>query len=297
MRYHGKALIIGYLRKGGVEASENHRELTERIGKKFKVLKRIMPSLMAVVLTGLLIGCSETEVAKVEKTEKPEKPTTMDRAVFAWEGVDKDGLEIIEKYDINTVLLDYNHSKDIKKLRSFNTTILAGDSSWDADDLKKVVEEVAELKADGVVFDIESDYAALASNLEELDVELENENTENTDIPVYVCIPFWLDTQAGGEVLLERIIKATDGMFVMNYYRSDEMSQVECEYSMAKVYGKQNWTIYELQPVGMYDLKDYNTYHNQGLAAVEENYRKMFWDTEVGLAFHTLEMNIGVRHH
>ena len=247
------------------------------------MLKRIILPLMAVVLMGLLIGCSETEIAKAD----PEKPTTMDRAVFAWEGVDKDGLEIIEKYDINTVLLDYNHSRDIKKLRSFNTMILAGDSSWDADDLKRVVEEAAELKADGVVFDIESDYATLASSLEELRDELQESNTE---FPVYVCIPFWLDTQDGGEALVERIIKATNGVFVMNYYRSDERAQVEYEYNLAKAYGKAIWTIYELQPVGMYDLKDYNTYHDLGLAAVEENYQKMFSDTEVGLAFHTLEM-------
>ena len=247
------------------------------------MLKRIILPLMAVVLMGLLIGCSETEIAKAD----PEKPTTMDRAVFAWEGVDKDGLEIIEKYDINTVLLDYNHSTDIKKLRSFNTMILAGDSSWDADDLKRVVEEAAELKADGVVFDIESDYATLASSLEELRDELQESNTE---FPVYVCIPFWLDTQDGGKALVERIIKATNGVFVMNYYRSDERAQVEYEYNLAKAYGKAIWTIYELQPVGMYDLKDYNTYHDLGLAAVEENYQKMFSDTEVGLAFHTLEM-------
>ena len=238
---------------------------------------------MTVVLMGLLIGCSETEIAKAD----PEKPTTMDRAVFAWEGVDKDGLEIIEKYDINTVLLDYNHSRDIKKLRSFNTMILAGDSSWDADDLKKVVKEAAELKADGVVFDIEDDYAALASNLEELRDELENNELM---LSIYVCIPFWLDTQSGGKALLERIIKATDGVFVMNYYRENERAQAECEYSLAKEYGKAIWTIYELQPVGMYDLEDYNTYYDLGLAAVEQNYQKMFSDTDVGLAFHTLEM-------
>ena len=238
---------------------------------------------MTVVLMGLLIGCSETEIAKAD----PEKPTTMDRAVFAWEGVDKDGLEIIEKYDINTVLLDYNHSRDIKKLRSFNTMILAGDSSWDADDLKKVVKEAAELKADGVVFDIEGDYAALASNLEELRDELENNELL---LSVYVCIPFWLDTQSGGKAILERIIKATDGVFVMNYYRENERAQAECEYSLAKEYGKAIWTIYELQPVGMYDLEDYNTYYDLGLAAVEQNYQKMFSDTDVGLAFHTLEM-------
>lgn len=232
---------------------------------------------------GLLIGCNETEVAKA-------KPESMDRAVFAWEGVDKDGLEIIEKYDINTVLLDYNHSKDIKKLRSFNTMILAGDSSWNADDLKRVVEAAAELKADGVVFDIESDYATLAANLEKLENELEELENEEPTLPVYVCIPFWLDTQAGGKALVERIIKTTDGVFVMNYYRSDERAQVECEYNLAKEYGKAIWTIYELQPVGMYDLKVYNTYHDLGIRAVEQNYREMFSDTDVGLAFHTLEM-------
>ena len=165
--------------------------------------------------------------------------------------------------------------------------ILAGDSSWDADDLKKVVKEAAELKADGVVFDIEGDYAALASNLEELRDELENNELM---LSVYVCIPFWLDTQSGGKALLERIIKATDGVFVMNYYRENERAQAECEYSLAKEYGKAIWTIYELQPVGMYDLEDYNTYYDLGLAAVEQNYQKMFSDTDVGLAFHTLEM-------
>ncbi len=56
-----------------------------------------------------------------------EKPKAMDRAVFAWEGVDRKGLKVLEEHDINTVLLDYNHSKDIKKLRSYNTLILAGD--------------------------------------------------------------------------------------------------------------------------------------------------------------------------
>ena len=79
-------------------------------------------------------------------------------------------------------------------------------------------------------------------------------------------------------------------MFVMNYYRENEQKQIDTEYGLAKEYGKAIWTVYELQPVGMYDLKVYNTYHNQGIAAVEENYRKMFWDTEVGIAFHTLEM-------
>ena len=242
-----------------------------------------MKKILILLLLVILAGCSR----KVEKIEENEKVEKMDRAVFAWEGVDDEGLDVIQKYGINTILLDYNHLSDLSTLSSYHTFILAGSPEWGVAEMTKVVEEAKKLKVDGVVFDIESDYAALAANLEELQNELQE---SNTDFPVYVCIPFWLDTQSGGEVLVERIIKATDGVFVMNYYRSDERAQAECEYSLAKAYGKATWTIYELQPVGMYDLKDYNTYHDLGIGAVEDNYKEQFSGTEVGIAFHNLEM-------
>ena len=235
-------------------------------------LKEILILLLLVVLA----GCS----GKVEKIEENEKVEKMDRAVFAWEGVDDEGLEVIQKYGINTILLDYNHLSDLSTLSSYHTFILAGSPEWGVAEMTKVVEEAEKLKADGVVFDIESGYEELVTNLEKLD----------TDFPVYVCIPFWLDTQSGGEVLVERIIKATDGVFVMNYYRSDERAQAECEYSLAKAYGKATWTIYELQPVGMYGLEEYNTYYSEGVEAVEENYKEQFSGTDVGIAFHNLEM-------
>ena len=260
-------------------------------GKYIKDKVRKLKKILILLLLVILVGCS----GKVEKIEENEKVEKMDRAVFAWEGVDDEGLDVIQKYGINTILLDYNHLSDLSTLSSstqpllasYNIFILAGSPEWGVAEMAKVVEEAEKLKADGVVFDIESNYATLAANLEELQDELQE---SNTDLPVYVCIPFWLDTQSGGEVLVERIIKATDGVFVMNYYRSDERAQAECEYSLAKAYGKATWTIYELQPVGMYDLKDYNTYHDLGIGAVEDNYKEQFSGTEVGIAFHNLEM-------
>ena len=49
-------------------------------------------------------------------------------------------------------------------------------------------------------------------------------------------------------------------------------------------------TAYELQPVGEYGLEEYNTYHDDGLDAVEKNYEEQFGGTDVGIAFHNLNM-------
>lgn len=250
-------------------------------------MKKIIPLLL---MAALLLGCSGkdkgVEAGKVEGVEKSEK---MDRAVFAWEGVDKEGLDIIRKYEINTILLDYNHRSDFSKLAAYHTLILAGSPEWGSDEMTKVVEESEALNAEGIVFDIESDYAALANNLEKLD----------TEFPVYVCIPYWLDElekgnelvgDESGKEVVERIIKSTDGVFVMNYYKGEEGEQINTEKQLAEENKKQIWTIYELQPPGVYDLKEYNTYYSDGIAAVEENYKDQFSGTEVGIAFHNLEM-------
>ncbi len=261
--------------------------------------KKIVPLLLTTVL---LTGCSgnkektegtekikKSETEKTEETGKVEKVKEMDRAVFAWEGVDEEGLDLIRKYEINTVLLDYNHTSDFPILASYTTFVLAGSPEWGSDEMKKVAEEAETLGADGVVFDIENDYATLADNLENL----------NTSFPVYVCIPFWLDDlekgneQVGdesGKEVVERIIKFTDGVFVMNYYKGEEGKQAEFELKLARQNRKKIWTIYELQPPGVYDLKEYNTYYSDGIAAVEENYKEQFSGTEVGVAFHNLEM-------
>lgn len=250
-----------------------------------------MKKILILLLLVVLAGCSG-KVEKIEENEKVEtnKTEKMDRAVFAWEGVDDEGLEVIRKYGINTILLDYNHLSDLSTLSSsYHTFILAGSPEWGVAEMTKVVEEAEKLKADGVVFDIESGYEELVTNLEKLD----------TDFPVYVCIPFWLDTLEAGEELVadksgkeivERIIKATDGVFVLNYYKGEERKQTNTEEGLAQQYKKKMWTVYELQPVGMYGLEEYNTYYSEGIEAVEENYKEQFSGTDVGIAFHNLEM-------
>ena len=207
----------------------------------------------------MLSGC-----VKEEKTVK--------RAVFAWNGVETEDRVILDKYQIDTIFMDTNH---YSSLSDYNIYVLAGDPSWRADDMQKVVDEAEEKRADGILFDIENDYTLLASDLSLLDSHL----------PIYVCIPFWLD-----EDVQDGIIKESDGIVVMNYSKGNERQNIRKTIEMADEYGKTILTAYELQPVGEYGLEDYNTYNEDGLQAVEENYKEQFSGTDVGIAYHNLDM-------
>ena len=219
-------------------------------------LKRILVLCLVILM---MAGC-----AKEEKTVK--------RAVFAWEGVEEADEQLLENYRIDTIFMDINHYSSIP---GYNIYLLAGDSSWRADDMQKVVEEAEKKRADGVLFDIEGDYVTLASDLSFLD----------SSIPIYVCMPFWLE-----EELQEQIIKAVDGVVVMNYSKGNERKNIKEEMAMADQYDKAILTAYELQPVGEYVLQEYNTYNEDGLDAVEKNYNEQFGGTDVGIAFHNLNM-------
>mgnify|MGYP003468804412 CR=1 FL=1 len=89
----------------------------------------------------MLSGC-----VKEEKTVK--------RAVFAWNGVETEDRVILDKYQIDTIFMDINHYSSIS---NYNIFVLAGDPSWRANDMQKVVDDAEEKRADGVIFDIEGD--------------------------------------------------------------------------------------------------------------------------------------------
>lgn len=219
-------------------------------------LKRILVLCLVVLM---LVGC-----AKEEKT--------VNRAVFAWEGAEEADKQLLENYRIDTIFMDINHYSSIP---GYNIYLLAGDLSWGVDDMQKVVEEAEEKRADGVLFDIEGNYVTLASDLSILE----------SDLPIYVCMPFWLE-----EELQVQIIKEVDGVVVMNYSKGNERLNIQKAIEIAEKYGKVILTAYELQPVGEYGLEEYNTYHDYGLDAVEKNYEEQFGGTDVGIAFHNLNM-------
>ena len=209
----------------------------------------------------MIAGC-----AKEEKTVK--------RAVFAWDGVEEADEQLLENYRIDTIFMDINHYSSIP---GYNIYLLAGDPSWRVDDMEQVVEEAEEKRADGVLFDIEGNYVTLASDLSILE----------SDLPIYVCMPFWLD-----EDVQEEIIQEADGVVVMNYSKGNERLNIQKTIEMAEKCGKVILTAYELQPVGEYGLEEYNTYNTDGLDAVEKNYEEQFGGTDVGIALYNLNMII-----
>ena len=162
-------------------------------------LKRILVLCLVVLM---MAGC-----AKEEKTVK--------RAVFAWEGVVESDKQILESHQIDTIFMDINHYSTVP---GYNIYLLAGDPSWGLEDMEKVVEEAKEKRADGVIFDIEGNYEALASNLALLE----------SNLPIYVCMPFWLE-----EELQEQIIKEVDGVVVMNYSKGNERLNIQKTIEMA----------------------------------------------------------------
>ena len=169
-------------------------------------LKRVMVLCLVILM---MAGC-----AKEEKT--------VNRAVFAWEGVEEADEQLLENYRIDTIFMDINHYSAIP---GYNIYLLAGDTSWGVDDMQKVVEIAEEKRADGVLFDIEGNYVTLASNLSLLE----------SDLPIYVCMPFWLD-----EELQEQIIKEVDGVVVMNYSKGNERLNIQKTIEMAEKYSSRD---------------------------------------------------------
>jgi len=86
------------------------------------------------------------------------------------------------------------------------------------------------------------------------------------------CIPYFYDTDHLDDLLHQLISQCCDGVAVMNYSQGNEAEHLETEFSLAKRYQKSLITIYELQPAGVFDLQEENTYYDDGLSAVFENY-------------------------
>ena len=248
--------------------------------------KDVMKNMLGVGLGVLIVivSMNMVEGAAVPTTEvQRQQITTAENAVFAWDGVVESDLKLLEKHSIGIVLLDINHTDSIRLLSDYTVLILCGDPAWTVEDYSSAITTAKGLNASGIVFDIENDYNVLADNLAQLHTDY-----HIADFHIYACIPFWLDDTEPRAV--ERIMASTDGTFVMNYYRENERQQMQNEITLADKHGKLLWSIYELQPVGIYELKDYNTYHDLGIGAVKENYRSMFSGSSVGLAYHNLAM-------
>lgn len=95
---------------------------------------------------------------------------------------------------------------------------------------------------------------------------------QKAGLKLTVCIPYFYDTEGLDPWLEQLISQCCDGVAVMNYYEGREAEHMQTELALAKRYEKPLTTIYELQPPGVYDLEEKNTYYDNGLSAVFESY-------------------------
>lgn len=115
-------------------------------------------------------------------------------------------------------------------------------------------------------------------------MELAYEAARKEKLRCIVCIPYFYDTK-GQEAGLERLISSCcDAVAVMNYQKADEAGQLARETELAERYGKELIQIYELQEPGDHGLTERNTYHGDGLEAVERS-RASLLERYPGLSF------------
>lgn len=98
---------------------------------------------------------------------------------------------------------------------------------------------------------------------------------DRAGLELIACIPYFFDNKGQTQALERLTDQGCHALAVMNYYKGKEAAHIETECALAKKYDKPILTIYELQPPGTHDLTDRNTYHQDGLEALTENWRAL----------------------
>lgn len=194
----------------------------------------------------------------------------------------------------------------LKKAKEFDLDIylLNGEPEWALDstaqEMLNYLAWTRKFQGDvkGIVFDIEpysleeykeNPQKVMTTFVEAMVKVYAQAHTQHLEI--ILCLPYFYDIY-GFEVELETLIKkACDGILVMNYYRGKEIEHIQTQVILCERYNKYIETIYELQPAGLFDLTDQNTYYIKGLPAAYENYKqlsKAYSEKPIELSFHEL---------
>lgn len=251
------------------------------------------------------------------------KAKNIEAAVYSWydqqvENVDHT-VEAMGTHDIDSIyqFVSSKHLSDdqfviqlnqfVNQVNQANKQVyfLNGEAEWalveEKNELITYVKEVIEYKeanhpVQGVVLDIEPQsleeyqddpkavWGTLVDNLKEV-----YGLTKAADMELIVCLPYYLDTKGFDEELEAIISEASDEVAIMNYYRGKEIDHIAKEVSVSKQYDKSIQTVYELQQVGIADLTAQNTYHDEGLVAMIENFQALtnyYGNQEIHLGIH-----------
>ncbi len=277
---------------------------------KKKILAAVLLALATVACIAAAVWFSE------DKKPVPEVQST--RALFSWsssEVEDETLFEIMKKANLNTIFQSFssdyenNNSSFLERAASEKITVyaLTGSPEWALDkNGSSMIERVNRIAAlnekvpesdrvQGVIMDVEpyllDEFKGNEEEIMEsfiLGLEAAYEKAKVRNLRFGVCIPYFYDHWDLQDEL-DKIVKVSDFMLVMNYYRDKEIDHMSFEAELARKYEKEIMTIYELQEPGKYGLTEKNTYYGLGLAKVEQNFLALqahFGDQTVSMAYH-----------
>lgn len=171
--------------------------------------------------------------------------------------------------------------------RNVSVFLLVGDPSWALDPSGEAMIKQVERAADfegihGVLMDVEphgteqwdeNPQQVLATYVEAM-VHAKEKASQN-GLELAACIPFYYEQYDDQNLLDTLVDQGCDRLCVMNYSKRNEIGQIAYEVELCCAYNKPLTVIYELQAVGTHGLKEYNTYHDDGLDAVQRSWEEL----------------------
>lgn len=273
------------------------------------VVGAVLGVVLCVAITMIFASTTVKAADKCNNTAENQRPD-INRAVFVWG--DKDGAavdqKILNSHKIDTVFQafadGYFVSRDgngkitmsidkpgVKRQMSDLSTVqtfhLCGYYDWGADEIE-LAAQVTEQSGlfTGLALDIEPrDKQGNVVYTEKFASDIEAA-CASTDYPIYVVIPYWLD-----EALMERVVKAADGIILMDYWTGKDENGSYQQRKLAdnavrlcSKYNKPLIIAFELQEEESADISFRGDVHK-----AEAVFKNQFGDTDVGFALHTIK--------
>ena len=240
------------------------------------------------------------------------------KGLFSWralsEGHGDALLELAQSQNITEIYQDCSQNSEAE-LADFLQNLdgagiaaywLTGDPSWGRDpeggEMLRQIRRAAALRdaaggaLQGIVFDVEpyllpewEDGADALMQSFVSAARCAHREASRQGMEMILCVPYFYDTKGFGEALEQLIASGCDRVAVMNYYRGKESEHIASEAALAQKHGRGLINIYELKAPGEHGLVEENTYHSEGLDALEENFGSLCADypeLEISLALH-----------
>lgn len=245
------------------------------------------------------------------------------RSLFSWKSSEiREGREemfqTMQEMNLNTVYQHFSRRLKQEEIETYlleaeskniEVSFMDGSSKWaleeNAEHAIKSIERVIEINKNlhtskgikSIIFDIEP-YTLKEWNTSTREEIMEKfvsgmkhayNKAKDNNIEIIICIPYYYDTMGLSLQLEELIEKGCDKVAIMNYYKKREAKHIQQEVEFANKYGKEVINIYELKAPGTHGLIEKNTYHNDGIKAVEEsfiNIKRDLPNKDISIAFH-----------